>query len=229
MAACVLSPFHHNTKSIVNNTENQQGHVVSLCSRTYNFKKAKNECIGHMCSSELFALHSEEEEDNFLLIMTIILLKIMTEGDKRGWGPKLFYAPNGLLPTISFDAYLTRIFKYGQFSKECFLRALIYIDKLIEGGFVFNSYNMHRGFLVSIITAAKFFEDEPCDNKYYALVGGIPIEELNALELQFLFMVDWKINITPSEYERYEMALRYRLTKQNLPQALYMPSKPARN
>lgn len=51
--------------------------------------------------------------------------------------------------------------------------------------------------------AVKFFEDIFYDNAYYARVGGIPALEMNALELEFLFLINFSLHVQPAEFETY--------------------------
>lgn len=45
--------------------------------------------------------------------------------------------------------------------------------------------------LTSVMLAAKFFDDKYYNNKYFALIGGIKLKELNLLEKVFLNSLDY--------------------------------------
>eukprot|EP00953_Heterococcus_sp_UTEX-ZZ885_P036036 18582-Heterococcus_DN1.PRE.1 len=50
-----------------------------------------------------------------------------------------------LPPAINVADYLERILKYSSCSNECFVLALIYIDRLIQfNNFALTSFNVHR-------------------------------------------------------------------------------------
>jgi hypothetical protein len=51
--------------------------------------------------------------------------------------------------------------------------------------------------------AAKFFDDQYFNNKYYAKVGGVPCKEINSLEVEFLFLVNFSLHVTEEVYYRY--------------------------
>lgn len=53
------------------------------------------------------------------------------------------------------------------------------------------------------MVAAKFFEDQPCDNGYFATVGGVSIQEINAMELAFLSLLEYRVSVTGIEYNLY--------------------------
>eukprot|EP00300_Choanocystis_sp_HF-7_P010332 c16896_g1_i2.p1 GENE.c16896_g1_i2~~c16896_g1_i2.p1 ORF type:complete len:137 (+),score=30.39 c16896_g1_i2:53-412(+) len=103
-----------------------------------------------------------------------------------------------------------RICKYVNCSNECFVLALIYMDRVIQRntGFFISSLNIHRFLITSIMLAAKFFDDTYYNNAFYARVGGIPTAELNTLEVEFLFMINFSLHVETDEYERYRSELK---------------------
>ncbi|KAK1770192.1 cyclin-domain-containing protein [Phialemonium atrogriseum] len=56
--------------------------------------------------------------------------------------------------------------------------------------FVVDSFNIHRLIIAGVTCASKFFSDVFYTNSRYAKVGGLPLGELNHLELQFLLLND---------------------------------------
>lgn len=112
-------------------------------------------------------------------------------------------------PGISILQYLERIHKYASCSTECFILALIYIDRLIQGNnFVLTELNAHRVIITSILLAAKFFDDAYYNNAYYAKVGGVHVSEMNRLEVEFLFRINFSLHVTPELYDKYHAELR---------------------
>lgn len=111
-------------------------------------------------------------------------------------------------PGICIADYLDRILKYSSCSNECFVLALIYIDRLIQfNNFALTSFNVHRVIITSILVAAKFFDDQYYNNAYYARVGGVPCSELNSLETDFLFGVNFGLHVEADEYYKYRTQL----------------------
>jgi len=108
------------------------------------------------------------------------------------------------IPEISIEHYMDRIIRYTPCSPECFHIALIHVDKLIQTqGLFINSYNIHRILLISVMVAAKLYDDTTYNNKYYARVGGIALSELNALEAKYLRMINYNLVVCPEEFELY--------------------------
>lgn len=54
----------------------------------------------------------------------------------------------------------------------------------------------------SVMAAAKFYDDNFFTNELYAKVGGISVEELNELELEFVFLVGFSLVIPSDEYQK---------------------------
>lgn len=109
------------------------------------------------------------------------------------------------VPTISIRDYVGRIFKFFRCSGACYILALIYIDRLLKKhpDIMFSPLSSHRLVLTSMLVAAKFHDDVFYSNAYYAKIGGLKVPELNALEAQFIKMLDWKFQVQAEEYDVY--------------------------
>lgn len=132
----------------------------------------------------------------------------------------LFYG-NGNASKINFFQYLDRLhyylfYKPGRlqseefYAPECFLAAFIYMDKLcmsIGSTNIVNPFTIHRLFFVATVLAIKFYCDNFYNNTYYAQVGGIPVEELNELEINFLKTIDFNLDIPREEWIQYSARL----------------------
>ena len=95
-----------------------------------------------------------------------------------------------------------RIHKYASCSNECYVLALIYIDRLIQrNNFLLTNLNVHRVVITAILLAAKFFDDAYYNNAYYAKIGGVLVSEMNGLEVDFLFRINFSLHVTPEEYK----------------------------
>ncbi|KAI0362837.1 cyclin-domain-containing protein [Pilatotrama ljubarskyi] len=123
-----------------------------------------------------------------------------------------FHARN--VPTIALEAYLTRIQKYCPASNEVFLSLLVYFDRMMKLAketcgkvFAIDMYNVHRLVIAGVTVASKFFSDVFYTNSRYAKVGGLPLTELNQLELQFLLLNDFHLMISQEEMQFYASKL----------------------
>ncbi|KAI9485666.1 MAG: cyclin-domain-containing protein, partial [Benjaminiella poitrasii] len=109
------------------------------------------------------------------------------------------------IPNISILSYLTRIHKFTPFTNEALLSTLIYFDRISnqQDGITINSFNIHRLLITSITVASKFTSDVYYTNSRYAKVGGLSLYELNQLELELLFLIDFQLHITLETLQTY--------------------------
>jgi len=101
------------------------------------------------------------------------------------------------IPPISIQEYLVRIMTYSRASSRNMVMSLSFIDKLCNDQnwqFVLTKHNIHRLLVVSLMVAAKFYEDFYIDNDSWAAIAGVNLQELNRLEIKFLSYIDFDIN-----------------------------------
>lgn len=108
-------------------------------------------------------------------------------------------------PTVSIGCYLERLRKYFACSEECYVLALVYMERAgnTHPAMAACVLNIHRLLLIAVMLAAKFHDDVAWGSSHYAAVGGVSAKELNALENAFLRALDWKLTVNAEEYEFY--------------------------
>eukprot|EP01018_Ginkgo_biloba_P011075 Gb_27039 [translate_table: standard] len=108
-------------------------------------------------------------------------------------------------PKMSIERYLEKIFKYMRCSPSVFVVAYAYIDRLIKfnSTFQITSLNVHRLLITSVMLAAKFIDDVNYSNSYYAQIGGLTTRDINKLEIDFLFKLDFRLQVTVSVFQSY--------------------------
>ncbi|OUM58933.1 hypothetical protein PIROE2DRAFT_66565 [Piromyces sp. E2] len=120
---------------------------------------------------------------------------------------------------ISIESYLNRILKYTLCGNECFLSVLVYFHRMSQiqnyipsfpssckknkKPFIINSYNIHRLLIAGITVSAKFNSDIFFLNSHYAKVGGLPINELNNLEMEFLMLNNYDLHVSVEELHEW--------------------------
>ena len=155
-----------------------------------------------------FSAMDNAARQTMMEVLADVLSRLVEANDQRQHRPAVtkFHALRP--PSISILDYLTRILRYANCSGECFVLALVYIDRLIRHqNFVICGLNIHRVIVTSITLAAKFFDDAFYNNVYYAKIGGVPVRELNSLELEFLFLINFTLHVSPLDYYRYQTEL----------------------
>jgi len=67
--------------------------------------------------------------------------------------------------------------------------------------------NIYKTFLAAIVIAIKFNEDEYDNNVTFAKVGGISVEELNKLEIEFCKILKFGFYVNLKTFNEYKLFL----------------------
>ena len=169
----------------------------SICSK---------ETINTSTSFEKYNPISDDVKKNILNSISKNLKEIIKENIQNN---QMKYVQNDIfffkiIPGISIDDYINRIYKFTKMNISTLIMAIIYIDKFCENErYVLCMNNIHKLLLTSCLLSIKFNEDINISMKYYSEIAGIPIYDLKNLEfyllvkLRFSFFVDYDI------YQKY--------------------------
>lgn len=125
------------------------------------------------------------------------------------------------VPTMPVAAYLERLCVYMNCSVESFLISLPILARLLwpnpadtstpnpHRTVHLHSNSAHRLIGTAVVIAAKFHDDAYRTNAYYASVVGVPLRELNRLEMSFLNAVSFGVVVHADEYERWRARLAW--------------------
>ncbi|AMD19996.1 HCL155Cp [Eremothecium sinecaudum] len=160
--------------------------------------------------------------DKLLEMLTGLLYKIITSNDrlmpfeqdkhdvKNKYVAHVLSFRGKHIPAITLGDYFARIQKYCPITNDVFLSLLVYFDRIAKRCnaldpqlFVMDSYNIHRLIIAAVTVSTKFFSDFFYSNSRYARVGGISLQELNRLELQFSILCDFELIVSVQELQRY--------------------------
>lgn len=103
-------------------------------------------------------------------------------------------------------SYMNRLRKWMQTSTDSFIMACCLMKRLDEGGFLpsFTQTSIHRIFLVCLVTAIKVHEDVTLSNAGFAKVGGLSVQDFNAMERYVILSLNWKCQVSLEEFESME-------------------------
>lgn len=106
------------------------------------------------------------------------------------------------LPSITIRDYFDRIAKFSECSKEVLVLSLFNINRIISSvpGFEVSPLNIHRLLLSSVLCSAKFMDDAYYNNAFYAKLGGVPVKEINRLEVEFLALINFDLYVDSRGY-----------------------------
>ena len=134
--------------------------------------------------------------------ISIILEKVIYLNSNKFQKKKSIFNCN-FIPNLSLYNYIYRIQKYSEVEDNTLILALIYIDRICCNNFIINYYNIHKILLVSVVFAIKYNEDNYYTNSYYSKIGGIKINEFNALEKEFASIIDFQFYVKKSLFDKY--------------------------
>jgi hypothetical protein len=162
-------------------------------------------------SSKQINLQSGEKTQSLLQREISLLILEITEENKdvivSNIQESLFKGRK--IPKISVELYIDRLKKYFSFEDQTLVLSLIYVDRFCEMNSIkLKISNFHRIFLVGIVIAIKFNEDIYYPNSFYSKIGGITLEDLNALEANFLKMIEYSLYIDDELFKKYHSFLQ---------------------
>jgi len=106
--------------------------------------------------------------------------------------------------------FCKKVVIYSKMEKEILIIALIYVEKLImKTGLLMNELNWRRFIFTALVIASKVWDDESFQNSDFIKVfTDVSLQEINELEMTYLELLDYRLNIKGSEYAKYYFILR---------------------
>jgi len=148
--------------------------------------------------------------DQLIDTVATLIEEMITEGGTRYTSveeiPEVtpFHAQK--LPSISIRDYIKRFATHSNCNDNVFVLVLVFLDRLGEQvpDFTLDSFNVLRYLLLSMVMAVKSHDDYYYKNAYYAKIGGIPAQELNSLEVEYLVnLINFSLYVDTETYESY--------------------------
>eukprot|EP00755_Sulcionema_specki_P016733 Sspe_Gene.62731::Locus_35420_Transcript_3_3_Confidence_0.500_Length_1069::g.62731::m.62731 len=108
------------------------------------------------------------------------------------------------LPPISLHNYIWLLWagfrSYGS-SSASWVSSIILLRRFVRTGHTpLTAHTVHRLVLTALVVASKVVDDySPC-NAFAAALGGVDLENLNAMERTFLLALNFDVNISQEEY-----------------------------
>ena len=110
------------------------------------------------------------------------------------------------IPLVSAREYMMRLHLYAKVSESTLVIALIYLERVLTTyrrecpAFQFTPRNIHRYIIGAVVVASKWQEDQVYLNTVYASVAGVPLAEINNLEIAFLLELKWATFVDATEF-----------------------------
>ena len=111
------------------------------------------------------------------------------------------------IPKIKIEDYITRFFTYSKIEISTLILSYIYIKRFIhKENYIISFRNIFRLIMSCTILAIKFNENKVYKNTFYAKVGGFDVDDLNNLEYDIFYRLDFNLRVLDSEF--YEIILK---------------------
>ena len=112
------------------------------------------------------------------------------------------------LDRYDIEDFIVLCYKALELNENLIILAMMYLDKILANNFVVSDKNIHKIFFLCMMEAQKFYEDVNFTNKDYAKLCGINSEELLELELEFMDLINYELNIPDDKYFTYKKRLQ---------------------
>ncbi|KAJ3202251.1 hypothetical protein HDU67_000683 [Dinochytrium kinnereticum] len=145
-----------------------------------------------------------------IYLIAEILDRLTSHNDRIAMSPSNITRFHSKRPAgISIIDYLRRIVKHGAVNRSCLMAVLVYMDRMCSRNstFMVSSLTVHRFIITSIAISCKAHSDTYYSNKVYAELGGLPLRELSALELELVFLLNWDLVTTRERLQIYYVNL----------------------
>ncbi len=96
--------------------------------------------------------------------------------------------------------YIQRTKKYMPLEEEDFCIVAVILKVVCNKFKNINPLMYHKLYACALLVCVKMYNDHTKTNNFYGQIFGIPVFILNELELIFLDMIDWNINVTIDQY-----------------------------
>ena len=148
---------------------------------------------------------SEEKKKISKSISTILNELIELSKTQKFQEQKDIFDTN-VIPNMTLYEYINRIISYSDCEENTLISALIYIDRIAKKKSI-TYLNVYKLVFTSILISIKYNEDEIYKNDFYSQIAGVSLCELNQMEYEFFFLVDFNIYINESIFMKYKYAL----------------------
>ena len=109
----------------------------------------------------------------------------------------------------SFKQFITQVLTASKTIDKICVISLIYLRRLrlVNPNVIAQNGSEYRLFLTAVILANKFFDDEAPLNSCFSRVSGIPLRQVNIMEVEFLRILDFNLVVSKKEYDLFLVEL----------------------
>ena len=147
--------------------------------------------------------HSEKNIQHVASVVSNLLQNHLTGGDNVPFHKENIFE-KAVMPKITLEDYIYRIYISAKPTEETIIGSIIYFDKVLKKhAEKVNKRSAHRIYLVAVLLASKYIEDDFYMNDDMAKFGGISLYEINKLEKKFCDWLDFNFIIFPKTFIQF--------------------------
>ena len=114
----------------------------------------------------------------------------------------IFYL--SFIPPISLEDYIKRLVKYSNMDISTLINSIIYIDYFCDKNkYYLTPNNIFRILLSACLLSLKFNEDITVNDKEYAEIAAVSVEDLKNLEFYMYLKLHFSLNVKYELYKSY--------------------------
>jgi len=99
--------------------------------------------------------------------------------------------------SITFTDYIERFVMYTHTTFDLLADILVILDRFLRiNNIAIKKNNKYRLFASAFVCTYKFYSDKFHSNRTLAKIAGLPLDELNKLELEFLFKINFNLFVS---------------------------------
>ena len=113
------------------------------------------------------------------------------------------------IPPVSISEYLKRLYKLYFLTDELLIASLVYLEKILDKTIIgrISIYEIHRLIPTLFMLSIKYHCDNYYTNEYYARMAGMSLKEINELEDELFYLLEYRLEVTEETYNTYEEAV----------------------
>ncbi|TPP44988.1 Cyclin family protein [Leishmania donovani] len=134
-------------------------------------------------------------------------------------------------PSGSYVALLTRFAEYTYISVSTLLASVIYLDRLClrHPRLLLTARNIEKLLVAAVRVASKVVDLRSVNNKNFASVFSVPVQDMNELESEFLKLMNFDFFLSPKEFNNYAHLVQLPAAYMQMPSSVRLSSTASAN
>ena len=111
---------------------------------------------------------------------------------------------NSIIEKNDIENFIIRCIQLLDIEEEILILSMMTLDKLLKKNLLLCENNLHKVIFICIMETHKYYNDNDyISNRDYSKICGISTDELLKMELEFMNIIDFNMNINEDDYIKY--------------------------